>query len=549
MSRPVSGPPAGRDRGASPFRPGHPAYAWIVLLATSIGIVMPVLDTTIVNVAIARLQLSFGASTEAVQWVITAYLLVYAVILAVSGWMADRFGYRTVFLGALALFTAGSFLCSVSWSLGTLILSRVVQGAGGGMIMPVSMAIVTREIPKEKLGTAIAIWSIPALASTSFGPTLGGWLIDRFSWQAMFDINVPIGILAFAACSIVLREHKSEEHGSFDLLGVASLSVALASLLLALADGNAAWNTDGWRSSFILTCLALSAGGFALFFICEFTTDQPVIDFSLLKIYNFGMSAAVLFVFGLGIFGSDFLLPLYLQEGLGYTPTQAGMVFIPNGIIMILSMAIGGRLTDRIGAKVPGLIGIILRAVGMYRFTFLTPDSGGGDILSTVCLLGAGMGFLASPLQTVAIGSIPQAKMAQGSGLIKIVQQIGGSFGVALLSTILVNRERFHMARVGEVMSPSSPFFDRVLSRAAMHALHATGGTMSDAANKAGTIILSHVQAQTFAWSIDDVFFVAMLMSVVSSIPFLFLRTGRGRKERGAAAGAPMPAMEDRGVS
>ncbi len=521
---------------ASPLRPGHPAYPWVVLLATSLAIVMAVLDSTIVNVAIARLQLTFGASTDAVQWVITAYLLVYAVVLAASGWLADRFGYKVVFLSGLVLFTTGSFLCSVSSSLGALILSRVVQGVGGGMLMPVSMAIVTREFPKEKLGLAVAVWSMPALASTSFGPTVGGWLIDNFSWHTMFDVNVPIGILAFVACSRVLREHRAEERYPFDFAGFASLTVALSALLLALADGNAAWNTDGWTSTFILSCFAVSAGAFALFLICQFTSAHPVIDFTLFRIYNFGMSTVVIFIFGLGIFGSDFLLPLYLQNGLGYTPTQAGMVFIPFGFVMIVTGAIGGRLTDRVGAKIPGVTGILLRALGMYRFTFLTLNSSHEEILATVCLLAAGMGLLMAPLQATAIRAIPESRTAQGSGLIQIIRQVGGSFGVALLSTLLVDRQKFHFAAVGETVRAASPTAKHVLSQAFFHALRATGGTAADAVGKGQALVLSQIQSQVFVWSIDDVFFAAMLISIVSSIPFLFLReNGSPRPAEGGA--------------
>ncbi len=512
--------------GASPLRPGHPGYPWVVLLATSVALVMPVLDSTIVNVAIARLQLSFGASTDAVQWVITAYLLVYAVVLAVSGWLADRFGYKTVFLAALVIFTTGSFLCSVSSSLGALILSRVVQGIGGGMLIPISMAIVTREFPKEKLGLAVAVWSMPALASTSFGPTLGGWLIDNFSWQTMFDVNVPIGVLAFAACYRVLREHRAAEHHPLDFAGFASLTVALSALLLALADGNASWNTDGWASTFILSCFAVSAAAFAAFLVCQSTSAHPIIDFTLFRIYNFGLGTIVIFMFGLGIYGSDFLLPLYLQNGLGYTPTQAGMVFIPFGFVMMVTGAIGGRLTDRVGAKIPGVTGILLRALGMYRFTFLTPYSSNGEILGTVCLLAAGMGFLMSPLQATAIRAIPESKTAQGSGLIQIIRQVGGSFGVALLSTVLVDREKFHIAVVGETINTKSPAVKDVLSQSFFHALRATGGTAADAVSKSQALLLSHVQTQVFVWSIDDVFFAAMLISIVSSIPFLFVRKG-----------------------
>ncbi len=533
--------------GAPQLRPGHPAYPWWVMAAISFAMIMSVLDSTIVNVAIAKLQVAFGESTDAVQWVITAYLLAFAVMLAASGWLADRFGYKTVFLAAVSLFTFGSFLCSASWSLSTLILARIVQGIGGGMIGPVSMAIMLREFPKEKLGMAMGFFMIPALASSSFGPTLGGWLIDNFSWQMMFDVNVPIGIVGLFASYVILRDHRAEGKHPFDFAGFAAVAVALGSLLLALADGNAEWNTDGWGSTFIVSCFAISAFGFLLFFIIELTTDHPLLDFSLFRDYNFSLSSVILFIFGLGIFGSDFLLPLYLQVGLGYTPTQAGMVFLPFGFVMIITAIIGGRLTDRIGAKIPGVVGILLRAYGMYRFTFLSAYSSNSQVVTTVLFLAAGMGFLMSPLQTTAIASISGAKAAQAGGLMQIIRQLGGSFGVAILSTILIHREKFHLDVAGQAMSSWSPAFRDVLSRAYFIVMNASGGTPSAAMSKGQSIIMAAVQKQSFVSAIDDVFFVALLVSIVSSIPFLFLKTKR--RGKGGRLPAATPARKHEGMN
>jgi MFS transporter, DHA2 family, multidrug resistance protein len=515
---------------------------YIVLLAVSIGMLMSVLDSTIVNVAIAKLQVSLGASTDAVQWVITAYLLVFAIVLTASGWLADNWGYKRTFLLALALFTFGSFLCSVSGNLTMLVVARVVQGAGGGLLGPVGMAIVTRSFPREKLGTVMALFSIPGLACTSFGPTLGGWLIDNFSWQTMFDINVPIGILGLILCSAVLRERRGAWRTSFDLPCFISLGLSMASLLFALSNGNASWNTDGWGSDLMLGCFAASFVLFALFVVLQATARAPMIDVSLFGNYNFSLSMAVIFVFGLGVFGSDFLLPLYLQNGLGYTPTQAGMIFLPFGLVMIVGGVAGGRLTDRIGPRIPGILGLALRAYGMYRFTLLTQYSGEGDILATVWLLGGGMGLLMSPMQSVAIAAIPPERTAQATSLLQIFRQLGGSFGVAILSTILVDREKFHLAALGEGMSSAGAAFKEAASRLLYHALAAGGGTMGEAANRAQSMIASEAAKASFVAAIDDVYYIAMIVSIVSSLPFFFIKVDPRRKasEKGAAG----PALE-----
>ncbi len=523
------------------LRPGHRAYPWAVMIAISVGITMPFLDSTVVNVAIAKLEVAFGATTDAVQWVITAYILAFAVMLSASGWLVDRFGYKRLLLLGIVIFTAGSILCGLSWNLGSLVFFRIVQGIGGGIMGPLGGAIIRREFPKEKLGLAIGFFTIPSLSSTSFGPTLGGWIIDRFSWQLIFDINVPIGILAIVAVYVVVRNYPLANKHAFDIAGFSALSIALGSILLALADGNAAWNTDGWGSSFVIVCFGVSAAAFAAFFAIELTTDHPLIDFSLFKTYNFSMGMVIVLIFGLGIFGSDFLLPLYLQVGLGYTPTAAGLIFVPYGFVMIAANLLSGRITDLVGGKIPAVMGIVLRAYGMYRFVFLSQYSSNSEIIVTVCIAAAGMGLMITPLQTTIMASSPVAKAAQASGMMQIVRQLGGSFGVAVLSSILMSRQVFHLAVDGEMMSQASPVYGRVVAGIARYAQVAIGGTSSDATSRAKEILVSYVQAHAFVSSIDDAFFVTLLVSIASSIPFLFLKSARAKKAPVQAAPAKLP--------
>ncbi len=521
------------------LRPGNPAYPWLVLGATSIGTFMAVLDSTIVNIALAKFQVVFGVSTDSVQWVITAYMLIFAILLPVSGWLADHFGYKTVFLAGVALFTAGSFLCSVSWNITTLIFFRVVQGVGGGLIQPVGMAIITREFPPEKRGVALGFWAISSSASISLGPTIGGWLIDNFSWHTIFDVNVPIGILGVLAGLVIFREHRSEDSRPLDIYGLASLSLFLTSLLLALSDGNASWNTDGWTSAFILGCFAISAVSLAIFFIFELTIEHPMIDLSLFRNYDFSLSNIVMFIFGLGMFGSIFLQPLYLQNALGYTPLQAGLVTLPMGLLVAVSAPLAGVLTDKFGGKVPVAVGLILMSFSLYQYTSLSLFSGSAQILIPVFIRGLGMGFIFSPITVVAISEIPGKKMAQASGLINVLRQIGGSFGVAILSTLFTRRISFHVDAFGQSASSYSSSFKHILSNLSYFAMNATGGTSGAAMSKGQAMILTDIQKQAFVAAIDDVFRVATIVLALSVLPVLFLRTTRKRAEAGARVPRP----------
>jgi DHA2 family multidrug resistance protein len=348
----------------------HPSYQWWVLANVMIGTFMAVLDATIVNVALPKIMAAFGIGVDKVEWVITAYLLVFAVMLPSSGWVADHFGYKRTYMMALLLFTLGSFLCGIAWDEDALIIFRIVQGAGAGFMMPVGMAIVTREFPPHRRGIALGFWSIAAAASVSLGPLVGGYLIDNFSWHMIFDVNVPVGLMGVFATYVIQREYKTEHIRSFDFGGFISMTVFLTTLLLALSNGNSAWNTGGWSSPFIVGCFILAGIGLTAFLIIESMVEHPIIDLSLLKNFNFGLTNLVLFIFGMGMFGSTFLLPLYLQNSLGYTAFQAGLVILPTGILQGLIAPVAGIIADRGNPKLPALIGMVLLAVSLYLIIF-----------------------------------------------------------------------------------------------------------------------------------------------------------------------------------
>ena len=247
---------------------------------------------------------------------------------------------------------------------------------------------------------------------------VGGYLIDSFSWHAIFDVNVPVGIVALIATLVILREYKTEHARSFDFVGFISMTLFLVFLLLALSDGNAAWNTGGWTSYFILSCFAISFVSFVIFITAELTVKHPIIDLRILKNRNFGMANIMLFIFGLAFFGNSFLLPLYLQNSLGYTALQAGLVFFPVGIIQAIMSPIAGWMTDKLNPKIPIFIGIVLTFFSMYLYKDLSLATEYHSIMLPLIIRGFGLGFMFIPLSTIAFNDIPKQKMAQATGLI-----------------------------------------------------------------------------------------------------------------------------------
>lgn len=509
----------------------HTSYRWFVLANVMIGTFMAVLDVTIVNVGLTKMMAAFGISVDKIEWVLTAYLLVFAVVLPSSGWIADHMGYKKTYILGLFLFTFGSLMCSFSINENMLILFRIVQGAGAGFIMPVGMAIVTREFPPEKRGMALGFWGIAAASSVSLGPMFGGYLIDTFSWHAIFDVNVPIGIFAMAVSLFILTEYKIEESRKFDIVGFISMTLFLVFLLLALSDGNASWNTGGWTSDFILSCFFIAFVSFVIFIFTELSVKHPIIDIRILKNRNFGLANIMLFIFGLAFFGNAFLLPLYLQNSLGYTALQAGLVFFPVGIIQATMSPVAGYLTDRLNPKIPVTIGIILTFVSMYMYKDLSLTSEYSQILIPLVIRGFGLGFMFIPLSTIAINDIPRERIAQATGMFNTIRQIGGSFGVAILGTLLTQRVIYHTAMYSQAVDQNSASFKHVLYGLRQYVQYAVGGSGSELMIKANALIVKNLTGQAFVQGITDDFLAGAIITLFILIPLFFLKYQK--KERG----------------
>ncbi len=514
-------------QGYPQLQPEHPSYRWLVLAGVMIATFMAVLDATIVNVALPKLMSTFGVSVDRVEWVLTAYLLVFSVMLPTSGWLADRFGYKLIFTLGLLTFTFSSFLCSLAWNFDVLIAFRVIQGAGSGILMPVGMAIITREFPPEKRGIALAFWSMSASASISLGPTIGGYLIDSFSWHMIFDVNVPVGIIGMLAAVIILREHKADISPSFDAIGFFSLMTFLTTLLLALANGNSAWNTGGWTSNYILTCFAISAVSLTVFLITEFSVAHPLIELKLFKNFNFAVCNVALFLVGLGMFGSTFLVPIYLQNSLDYTPLQAGLVFLPVGLMQGIAAPIAGWFSDKFTPKIPSILGLLLMAFTFYEFSKLSLFSERHAIVDPLILRGIAIGILFAPLMTMSISEMTHQKMAQASGLLTVIRQIGGSFGVAIFGTVLTRRTIFHMATYGTQANANSDIFKETVMKLQGWMVHAAGSTAGQALAQAKAEIGSFIANQAFVSAVDDVFLLAGVVLLLGVAPLLIARSRR----------------------
>jgi EmrB/QacA subfamily drug resistance transporter len=399
-----------------------------------LGALAPLLDSTIVNVALHTLGADLHAAVSTVQWVSTAYLLALAIAIPITGWSADRFGAKRMWIIALALFLAGSTLCGIAWNVGSLIVFRVVQGVGGGLMLPILQTLVMRAAGRDRIGRLMSVITLPALLGPILGPVLGGLLVGHFSWHWIFYVNVPICVLAIVLAIRVLEPDPAPTAAALDVPGLLLISPALAGIVYGLTQVG---EHGGFAHTSVL--LPLGAGlllgsGFAL-------RRGPLIDLALFRIRSFAASASLLFLTGFGLYGAMLLLPLFYQQARGATVTAAGLLLVPQGIGSILARAAGG-LTDRFGPRPVVLIGILLTTLGTIPFAF----AGTAYWLLAIALVirGAGLSAVNLAVMVGAFRDLEPRHIPQGSTATRIMQQLGGAFGAAALAVILQNQLTGH---------------------------------------------------------------------------------------------------------
>jgi DHA2 family multidrug resistance protein len=509
-------------------------YKWIVLISVMFGTFMAVLDGTIVNVALPEIMGNLGLTISSAEWVLNGYLLAFGIVLPTTGWIADTFGFKKTLLLGMFLFTIFSFACSLSWNETSLITFRVFQGIGSGLILPIGLAIITREFPPEQRGLALGFWTVASSASVSLGPTIGGYLVDRFSWHAIFDVNVPVGIVGFIFILFIQEEIRSETKQKLDLLGLIFLVFFIGPLLMALSTANSSWNTNGWTSNWILANLAISIVSAFLFFYVEIKRSNPLIDLRLFIDKNFSITNLTLFIFGFGMFGSVFLIPIYLENSLDYTPLQVGFLYLPVGAVQIIIAPIAGWISDKFSAKIPAMLGMALLGVSILSYYNLSLQSSYSDLEIPLLIRGVGIGMIFGPLSLLALVNIKPDKMAQASGLLNVIRQIGGSFGIAFFGTILTQRTIFHTAIYGQSVDTASPQFQKTVLQLVGHSMRTAGSNIGTATQQAETLIASNVSSQAFVQAADDVFLIAAVIVLFAVIPILFTKNPVKRNKKHA---------------
>ena len=448
--------------GAAEWRPSF--NPWLIAMAVMLATFMEVLDTTITSVALPNMAGSLSSTNDEATWVLTSYLVANAIVLPASGWFSLRFGRKRFLLACTGLFTFASFLCGLAPSMPVLILARILQGAGGGALQPLSQAILLESFPREKQGMAMAMFGLGVVGAPIIGPFLGGWLTDNYSWRWVFNINIPIGVLAVFLIARYVEDPpyiRNARPGTIDAIGFGLLTVWLATLQIVLDKGQEA---DWFASAWIAWFSVISISALLLLIVRELRTPEPIVNLRVFRDRNFWAGTAMMTVLMAGMYSALTMLPLFLQTLLGYTSQSAGLATAPRGIGAMIAMPIVGILMSYMDSRWLMSLGVACIAVSTLLLGNVTLDVAMASIVWPNVLYGLGMGMVMVPLMAIAVGTLPNEKIGNASGIFNLMRNLGGSIGISISTTFLARMTQTHQADLVGHMTPYNPVFRHQLS-------------------------------------------------------------------------------------
>ena len=420
------------------FRHRDSAPVALISLTVMLGMIMAIIDTTIVNVALQTIGGNLGATVDEVAWVSTGYILATVVVMPLNGWLTALLGRKRFYAISLAFFTIASLLCGTARSIWVLVFYRVIQGLGGGALQPTSQAIMFETFPPARRGAAMAIFGMGAMVGPAIGPTLGGWIVDNGSWPLIFYINVPIGIVAFLMTLAFIPNPKYIEKakGGIDFIGLGLLTAGLASLQFVLEQGE---RDDWFQSHTIVTLTFVAIVALIAFVIKSLRDREPIVNLRVFKFRSFSVGSFLGVVMGFGLYGTALILPLFFQSLLGFTAFDTGLALMPGAFATAVSMLIIGRILNRIDGRWSIIFGTLLFAWSSWLLGGLTVQAGYWDVFWPRLIQGFALGFLFVPLTTISLNDVPVSEMAGATGVYTLLRQLGGSFGIAILTTLLTH--------------------------------------------------------------------------------------------------------------
>jgi len=507
--------------GNAPPPEWHPRHnPWLITVTVMLAVFMEVLDTSIANIALPHIAGGLSATPEEATWVLTSYLVANAIVLPMTGWLGNYFGRKRVLLSCLMMFTVASVLCGLAWDLPTLVIARILQGLGGGAMVPIAQSIMLESFPRQKRGAAMAVFAQGVVVAPILGPTLGGWITDSYSWRWIFYINVPVGVFAVLMAKWVVEDPpyiKRNLEATIDYIGFALLAVWLATLQIVLDKGQEAdWFGAEWVRWFTL----ISVASFLGFIWWEFQTDHPLVDLHVFKNRNFTIGLILMTSLAAILYGTTAQLPLFLQTLMGYPALQAGYAMSPRGVAAFCTTFLVGRIVGKVRARWLLLIGFVTLGYSSLLLARINLDVSMGSVIWPSVVNGIAISFIFVPLTMTTMSQLGQAQIANASGLFNLMRNLGGSIGIAFVTTMLARGAQVHQALMVGHLTPTDPAYAQRLAGAKnLLSHHADSVT---ATRQAYNAVYSLLDQQAHVWAFVDNFFLFALLAL-AGIPLIFL--------------------------
>jgi DHA2 family multidrug resistance protein len=517
---------------ATPDAPGRPVNKWAIAVAVAIGALLEIIDTSIVNVALTEMQNSLGATLSEVSWVVSSYAVANVIILPLTAWLGHRFGKKRYFIFSLVGFTIASVLCGFATTLPMLIIARVLQGLAGGGLLAKAQAILFETFPPEEQAMAQGFFGAIVIAGPAIGPTLGGYLVTNVDWRWIFFINLPVGVVAVFMCLSALppdgAKDTKQQH-PIDWLAILLLATGLGALQTLLEEGN---SDDWFESQFIVVMAVMAAVGLVAFVFRELKSEHPVVDLRVLRYRSLWAGSILSIIVGMALYGALFAIPIFAQGILHYTSQQTGLLLLPGALASALAMPLAAKSLGMADARIILAGGALVLTAALHQLAGLSMETGSHDLFWPLIIRAFGTVFMFLPLNMATLGPIPKKDVAAAAGFFNLTRQLGGSIGVALLTTLLSQRQAFHRAVLVEKIVPDAPMtLERV--NALTYGLAARGIPLADARPRALALLDGMVNQQAAVMSFGDTFWATAALILVF-FPLIFI-LGKAKPGAGLA--------------
>lgn len=497
---------------------------WTIAFTVVFGAFMAVMDTSVVNVAMSHMMGSFATNLSSITWVATSYSIAEIIMVTMAGWWSSMIGRKNLYLWSFVLFTIGSILCGTATSFTQMIVYRVIQGIGGGALIPVSQAILRETFPASKQGMAMAVFGMGVVLAPALGPILGGWLTDRWGWPWVFYINLPVCIIGIILTFKFVHDPPYLKRGvkSIDWVGIILLSVFLTGMQIVLERGQ----EDNWfDSSFILSMTVITCASMMVMIFWELYHEEPVVNLRVLKDRNLSLGFIMGLIFGVSLFGTTFVLPQFTQDLLGYPAFESGLALAPRALTLLLFMPFVGWLFPRVGAKVLVLCGVVIIMYSYYDLGMLSTSAGLEDLILPLLIMGMGMPFMFIPLSTVSLCSVDRSQMTDASSLYTLSRRIGGNIGYALVAVLLDRRGQMHRAYLAEHISNLNEVSRQTLQQIQIM-LQNLGHSLYDSSHLALGVLQGKLIRQARMLAYNDISFIFGCFFILL-IPLVFFMPGK----------------------